>query len=99
MDATAERRLFFEQFKQDQAVVFVIEGPTSGPDNLPFMLRKLDDERVSILAWIHKEEAEKWRVSNVGDDFHVTELSYIGLENRLKTLSAPGRQRLSLEVI
>jgi len=99
MNSSENRKSYFQEFKKGKANVFVISGNPIIQALPKFAFRKIDDDKIAILAWMNRDEAEGWRQANKSNNSVVAELNYSDLMQYLNESSPVTRKNCTIELI
>jgi hypothetical protein len=99
MDIHELRQQCFKDFHAGRITIFAIASPEPAPDT-SFFMRKLDSERLSILVWMNRNEAEGWLSENkLNSSARVVEATQKQMKDFLESHSPEYRARIKLELI
>lgn len=99
MDIHQERANYFKEFKDNRKPVYVISGHTENPGIPSLAFRKIDAEKIAVLAWMDEVKAEDWRKEHRLDSSHVVTLEYSELMRLLGALNPVQRKCYTIELV
>jgi hypothetical protein len=99
MNSSEDRKRYFHDFKNGKTNIFAISGNLIIQTLPKFAFRKIDDDKIAVLAWMNRDEAEDWRQGNKLNNSAVVELTYSELTQYLNESSPVAQKNCTVEII
>jgi hypothetical protein len=99
MNLNEERANYFQDFKNNKKPVYGISGNGLNAAIPHLTFRKLNEDRIAILTWMKKSDAESWLSEHKLTNSYVVELYYSELMRLLDELSPSQRKGYTIELV
>ena len=99
MDIHQKRINSFKDFKESGKPLYVIYTEIENSKVPCFVFRKVDSEKIAILAWMDIAEAENWRKQRGLNASRVVALTYFDFMRLIEGLTPDQRKMHTIELI